>query len=125
MGSDVLHHDEQMAEKPSPHDHTQGASDRELEQAGCRAIMGMGDTIQLLCRDQDVGLHSIGNAALCLRSWCDSMQQYRADKEKAEADRLHERQMQAEKDRIASQGGGTFAERILAQRISGQDEPDA
>ncbi len=97
MDPNVLHHKDVMADKGTlsghrysdqryppevqhPHDHTQDFHARELVQAGCRAIMEMGNTIQLLCCDDDVGLHSIGNAALTLRSWCDSMQQVRDDK---------------------------------------------
>lgn len=103
-GSDVLHHDQVMAGEADPHAHTQDSHDKDLEQAGSRAIMEMGNTLQLLCCDQDVGLHSIGNAALCLRSWCDAMQQFRGDKERVAKAAAHAREFEAKMNSMTHQG---------------------
>lgn len=66
-------------------DHIQDSHNLDVVQSGCRVVNEMGKFIQLICCDDDIGLSVVGNVALTLRSWCECLQQVRADKVSAKA----------------------------------------
>lgn len=76
-----------MTSEPSPQDNPQEIHEKRLEIAINNAIREMGKAMQLVCDDPDVGLPAIGNMALTIRSWCETIQMIRGDKAKVAAAR--------------------------------------